>query len=241
MAIVSIYEAKQGMVLQKEVFDLNTGRIILSSGTKLTERNIEQLKELKISFIEIESAQNTEKAEEISLEMEDFMTKEEKITFYAHRLCDDLESLFIMIRNGKKIVVGEISKSLDRIVDILLQGDDIVKKIKIANLSDVDYTIRHSVHVCFYATMIGKWLNYDRIRIKQLAFSGLLHDIGKSKIPEYILDKPNKLTEKEYEIVKKHVVYGYNVLKETVGIGQAIAYGALQHHERENGTGYPLG
>lgn len=240
MAIVNLKDVKVGSKLSKEVFDFNTGRIILSKGTQLSERHMEQLSLMGVHFVEVESGER-ENRNETEITIEDVMNLEERVVYYTNKLVEDLNELYEMVKNGKKLILNNISKTLDCVLENILVNDDIMEKIRIIDLDDIDYTLKHSIHVCFYSAMIGKWLKYDNIRIKQLSLSALLHDIGKAKVPEYILNKPEKLTEKEYEIVKKHVIYGYNILKETVGISQAVAYGALQHHERENGSGYPLG
>lgn len=241
--IINIRESNPGQILKKEVFDLNTGRIILATGTRLTDRHIDQLLEMNINFIEVEGSGEPETEVEAvySMDDENAMTYEERLRDLSIQLCRELEMIFFDAKNNKKIVVSNVSQTLDKLLPLILKNDDIIQKLRIANLSDQNYTIRHSVHVCYYALMIGKWLRYDKIRIKQIALAALLHDIGKSKIPDHILDKPEKLTQQEYEVVKKHVIHGYNILKETAGIGKTICYGALQHHEREDGSGYPMG
>lgn len=90
------------------------------------------------------------------------------------------------------------------------------------------------------SSMIGKWLGFSMDRIKELAMAAMLYDIGKLKIPEEILMKPGPLTPSEYEVAKKHAQLGYLVLLKTEGISQDIKFSALQHHERLDGTGYPL-
>ena len=77
--------------------------------------------------------------------------------------------------------------------------------------------------------------------MKHLTYCGLLHDIGKSKIPADILTKPGKLTSKEIEEIRMHPVHGYKVLEKSTTINTEIAKGVLLHHEREDGSGYPFG
>ena len=77
--------------------------------------------------------------------------------------------------------------------------------------------------------------------IHDIGVSGLLHDIGKTMIPNEILNKPGRLTDDEFNIMKKHSVYGYNMLKDRKDLNNSILMGVLQHHERIDGTGYPLG
>ena len=79
-----------------------------------------------------------------------------------------------------------------------------------------------------------------RVLIK-LWFTGVFHDIGKCKVPPEILNKPDNLNEKEWSIMKQHPVYGYNILKKNNVLSKDVLLGALMHHERKDGSGYPLG
>ncbi|SFJ43303.1 HDIG domain-containing protein [Paenibacillus sp. UNC496MF] len=104
-----------------------------------------------------------------------------------------------------------------------------------------DYTYEHNIGVGVLAAMIGRWLDLGEADLTTLTVAATLHDIGKVKIPDDILNKPGKLTPDEYELVKKHTLYGYEMLKKTEGVSYRAALAALQHHEREDGSGYPLG
>lgn len=103
------------------------------------------------------------------------------------------------------------------------------------------YTYQHSINVAIYASLIAKWMCYDGKSIKEISKAAILHDIGKMKVPEEILNKPGKLTLEEFEEVKKHSEYGYNMIFKTDNLGKDVALRVLQHHERNNGSGYPLG
>ncbi|REE68698.1 HD-GYP domain-containing protein (c-di-GMP phosphodiesterase class II) [Paenibacillus taihuensis] len=104
-----------------------------------------------------------------------------------------------------------------------------------------DYTYQHNIGVGILSTMIGKWLHLSDEELTALTMGATLADIGKVKIPAEIINKPGKLTAEEFELVKKHAVLGYEILKNTEGINYRSALIALQHHEREDGGGYPLG
>ena len=102
------------------------------------------------------------------------------------------------------------------------------------------YTNGHSFRVAKYAGMIAGKMGYDENATDNVYNIGLLHDIGKITIPGNILNKPGKLTAEEYDIIKKHASNGYDILKE-IEISPDLALGAAYHHERIDGTGYPLG
>jgi len=102
-----------------------------------------------------------------------------------------------------------------------------------------DLTYVHSMNVALICNIIGRWVHMDEDEIELLTLAGLLHDIGKIAVPSDIINKPGKLTTAEYNRVKKHTVEGYKVLK-SLPIDERIKNAALLHHERCDGTGYPL-
>ncbi|MBR1571449.1 MAG: HD-GYP domain-containing protein [Lachnospiraceae bacterium] len=109
------------------------------------------------------------------------------------------------------------------------------------NMRSVDDTIyAHSLNVALIARAIGKWLKYSREDLDLLTIAGLLHDIGKTQVPEEILNKQGKLTDDEFALIKSHPLAGYKILKNTK-FDTRIKLAALQHHERFDGSGYPRG
>lgn len=98
---------------------------------------------------------------------------------------------------------------------------------------------RHSLNVAILNGIIGRSMCLEEEEIRDLVLAGLLHDVGKTMIPQEILDAPRKLTEKEYALVKKHPEFSYKIIGESVK--EDIRKAVLYHHERENGKGYPEG
>lgn len=104
-----------------------------------------------------------------------------------------------------------------------------------------EYTVEHCINVCMLAIVFGRRLGLRRNQLINLGLCGLLHDIGKMKVPYEILMKPGRLTQEEYEIMKEHTVRGAEFLKRRKGVFQGIIDVALSHHERPDGLGYPNG
>lgn len=102
------------------------------------------------------------------------------------------------------------------------------------------YTSGHSKRVAKYACMIAERMGKSKEEQEEIYQTGLLHDVGKIRIPADIINKPGKLTEEEYDIIKIHPVTGYNILS-SIANHNSIAIGAKYHHERYDGTGYPNG
>jgi energy-coupling factor transport system substrate-specific component len=102
------------------------------------------------------------------------------------------------------------------------------------------YTKGHSGRVAHYTAMLARELGYDEETVEEYYNIALLHDIGKIGIPGEVLNKPGKLTDEEYEIIKSHSSLGHDVLKD-ISIMPELAIGAGSHHERPDGKGYPEG
>lgn len=110
---------------------------------------------------------------------------------------------------------------------------------KVIDVKD-KYTNGHSMRVAKYTAMLAKELGYDDDTVERYRNIALLHDVGKISIPTDILNKPGKLTDEEYELVKSHTSNGYELLKDIKSIPD-LAVGAQAHHERPDGKGYPNG
>lgn len=105
----------------------------------------------------------------------------------------------------------------------------------------LEYTYLHAVDVGLIAGLTARWCGLDEKTVKTYILAGLMHDIGKSQIPRSILDNPGQPTVDERAILNLHPVYGYYMVKSLPHIAPEIQYAILQHHERENGSGYPGG
>ncbi|QIV77557.1 HD-GYP domain-containing protein [Fervidobacterium pennivorans] len=119
------------------------------------------------------------------------------------------------------------------------------KKILLAIATAIDkrdnYTHQHSKNVARISVEIGKRMGLSQQELEKLEFSAILHDVGKIGIPDSILLKPGKLTDEEYKIIKNHTVYGAEILSQVKYVDEDILKGALEHHERLDGSGYPYG
>lgn len=103
-----------------------------------------------------------------------------------------------------------------------------------------DSTYAHSLNVAIISRIIGKWLHFSNEELDTLTLAGLLHDIGKTKIPDEVLNKDGKLTDEEFQTIRNHPKYGYDILK-SQPLNSHIKKAALMHHERCDGSGYPMG
>lgn len=140
---------------------------------------------------------------------------------------------------GKNLDYGKVKQVSDTICDKKVENRNIIDNLN--QIRDVDeYTYSHSVNVSLISMLIAKWLKFDDEKTSKIVQAGLLHDIGKSQIPEDILNKKGPLTEEEFAEIKRHPLYGYRIAADMGGIDKSVLLGILMHHEREDGTGYPL-
>lgn len=149
------------------------------------------------------------------------------------------KTVFETLKTSDEIDLDSIKKDVSDALPDMIRNNDVLMRLKQLKETD-DYTFQHSIRVSMLASMIGKWLGYNKKQLIELAEAGLLFDIGKMKIPNFILNKKNKVTDDEFEVIKRHAQFGYRILMKTKGVSPNIKYSALQHHERMDGSGYPL-
>jgi putative nucleotidyltransferase with HDIG domain len=143
------------------------------------------------------------------------------------------------ISDGENIDLSQLFKITDDIMLKLRCKNDVFTFIGFIKESD-EHTFHHCVNVSLLCNLFGRWLGFSNNELVELTTAGLLHDIGKTKIPNEILNKKGKLTDEEFAVMKKHSVLGYRILHDQ-DIPESIKLGALMHHEKMDGSGYPIG
>ena len=141
------------------------------------------------------------------------------------------------IEENKIYLEKEVDRKTKEIRKLLVQSMN-----TLSNAVDAKdyYTNGHSIRVAEYSRLLAQRLGLSKDRQEEIYYAGLLHDIGKIRVPDSIIKKEGKLTDEEYEYIKLHPVSGYHILKE-ISASSDIAIGAKYHHERYDGKGYPNG
>ena len=153
---------------------------------------------------------------------------------------DLLAKLLDDVRVGHKFEVERVEEIVLDVVESIVRNPDAL--MWLARLREEDATIYgHGLEVSVYLTSFGRHLGFPKEQLGKLAQIGLLLDIGKTWLPKDILERQGKLTEKEWDIVKRHVGVGVEILKETPKLDPQVLEAIAQHHERLNGSGYPNG
>jgi HD-GYP domain-containing protein (c-di-GMP phosphodiesterase class II) len=218
----------KGYILKRDIMN-DSGLVILSEGTALTEEHEEAINNHHLEITETDIEQPVLLHGRISKE-------EELISNMTEEFC----SIFQSVRKGGKVPVDEIWETIIPSIHHVSDQSNLFDILSGIQAKD-DYTYRHNIGVGIISTMIGKWLGLKGDELSLLTLAATLHDVGKVKIEDDILNKPGKFTDEEYATMKRHTIYGYELLRDAKDIPERVALVALQHHEREDGKGYPYG
>jgi putative nucleotidyltransferase with HDIG domain len=146
--------------------------------------------------------------------------------------------MFNEARMGNALQIGDAATLVDEINQSISRNSGAL--LSLAKLKNKDdYTYLHSVAVCVLMLALGRQLGVTGETLKSLGMAGLLHDVGKAAIPDEVLNKPGRLTDEEFDVVKSHSVKGWEILKGSYGVDDIVLDVCLHHHERVDGTGYP--
>lgn len=231
--IIKITELKSGFVLSRDIYN-SKGAIILSKETVLTDSLIDRLAVLHVSNVYVNNTnhviENTYIPESDSLSLK----KSKKQYFEKIKV---LKNVFEDIQNPQNIEIAQ-NVSLT-IMESEESTGDLLRCMR--QLKEVDnYIYTHSLNVASVCHLIGTWMKLDKTNLDNLILAGLLHDIGKTKLPKDILEKAD-FTDKERELFGNHPLYGYEMLIDISSFSKEVLSGILMHHEREDGSGYPSG
>lgn len=226
MRYIKIDNLKEGMILSDDILSLNNNIPLVKKNTRLTINVIESLKKCDIRGVYI----NDDISKNINI---------------VQNLSPTLQSK--SIHALKNMNFEDVIESAKEIVEEYLYLDDIsFDKLNVSN-----NMYEHALNVCEFSVAVGKKMGFNRDKLVSLAVSALLHDIGKTCIDNDLLSKINissAITKKinidannENYHYYMHPAYGHNMISNITGMNAMIRIGILQHHENENGSGFPLG
>jgi len=230
---VKVSEDIIGNFLGDDVYTIG-GNMIVPVDTLITEYILKKLQEFRIDKVFTYRTN--------AVRGDDYLSNE-TISDAQKKYIEDVSIAKIMIQDlasGKELDFGkaeDVSEHIYSKINDLGSLMDCVNSVRIAD----EYTYSHLINVSVYAMLIAKWMGLSKKQIKDVVMSGLLHDVGKSQVPPEILNKKGPLTENEFDIMKRHTVYGYEIIKNNDDINMDVKRAVIMHHEKENGTGYPFG
>ncbi|MFQ2173074.1 HD-GYP domain-containing protein [Aeromonas rivipollensis] len=151
----------------------------------------------------------------------------------------ELQGKFIRhLKAGEPIDITPLAAVAEEMVDTMFTHGDAMLCLARIRAKDA-YLMEHSMNVAILLANFGRYLGLERNVLKELTLGGLLHDVGKIMTPDEVLNKPGKLTDEEFGVMRQHVVHSYDILSNTAGITPTMLEVAANHHERLDGTGYP--
>lgn len=162
----------------------------------------------------------------------------ERAAQVRHQAAGMVRTVMQDVRLGKAVELDRVAPVVEDITASILRNPGALMSLLRIKTKD-DYTFLHSVSVCTLLVAFCRTRDMDADTIYQAGLGGLLHDTGKALVPDAILNKPGRLTDEEFAIVRKHPRDGYDILKQTPGIGAIPLDITLHHHERHDGSGYP--
>lgn len=160
-----------------------------------------------------------------------------KIHSEANRI---IRNILQDIRLGKQVEVEQLNPVVEQMTQSILRNKDALLNLSRIKQKDA-YTFQHSVSSCALLISFCRALGLEADVTRLAGIGGLLHDVGKMKVPDEILNKPGRLTDDELGVMKSHVVHSREILEQTPGVARLSLEIAAQHHERFDGSGYPLG
>ncbi|WP_139990834.1 HD-GYP domain-containing protein [Paenibacillus paridis] len=242
MAAVTLSQLKLGDKINEDVLT-PLGGILFHKGRIVTPKEVEILQAFLITAVEVESTQASGKTREDAAED---TAQEASLPVAASALHEEYDQMVKVLRQVfNSFVAGQAMP----VMDIRKQLEKMLEHIKSYNLltfaprqfMEKDYLLHNSITCALTSYQIAQWTGFPQKDWMQLAFAGLLHDIGNVKIDKSILTKPNPLSAEEKEEMMRHTVLGYQLLKNVPALNEGVKMSALQHHEKIDGTGYPLG
>ena len=235
-----------GMVVARDVYSMDD-HLILPEGFHLTDSTITRLAYYTIPFIFIENKDDLEQPKSDSpLDIEPYSLRIKNSPEFKKFSVDFRKDVFKLKNELNDVVEKNAPLHVDEMLnDALSLLDNTTSNFHVFDMlhnlrSFDDSTYTHALNVALICNVLATWLDFSQEDVHLATQCGLFHDIGKLKIPEEIIKKPDRLTDQEYNIIKQHPMEGFKILKRCQ-VDQNISYAALMHHERCDGKGYPLG
>lgn len=228
MRLEFIDNVEENEVLGRNIYT-DEGVVLLKEGVELNSYFIDRLKKLGISYVYIKDER-----------FEDIIQMDEKI---VELKSSAIKCVSKVMKNGfceDKNQVKKIVNTLEDLISYVMDNGKINNYLVDIRAHD-DYTYIHCVETGVMATFLGISLCLKRDEIKELGVGAILHDIGKIKISNDIINKKGRLTAEEFDEMKKHPMYGKEILEKNYIISDNAIRGVLEHHEKFDGTGYPRG
>ncbi len=235
MRLVSIANCRPGEKLAKSIYS-NNGNTLIGQGVILNQRMIDRLKDLNITAIYIDDEQTEDIVVEDAVSE---ATRKEAMSVIHNTFQVFQEDPKRWQKHFNNRQLGkQFRQVMSSVIDELKQNHSAMNLLGSVCSTD-HYVFAHSFNVTLYTTAVGLRIGLNEKELMEIGIGAMLHDVGKVAVPQEILSKPGKLTDEEFEQIKKHTEFGFEILRKQDEIPLLAAHCAFQHHERLDGSGYP--
>lgn len=155
-------------------------------------------------------------------------------------ICNDLTCAFYRLGRLKNSTIDEI-RNISQILQIHMTDYNAILNDIVMYGSGEDCIYRHGLNVAMLSYVLGMWLGLDKSKLDLLTYAALLHDIGKTKVDFNVLNKKRDFSDDDFTTIKNHSLLGYKIVQNINFLDKSVSQGILMHHERLDGSGYPLG
>lgn len=243
MRRVSTRSLMPGMITAEDIFSFSNS-LILPKGTILTDKAIAKLEVYSVFYVRVEDewAEVPPEEPEVTPSYAERLKQTPEFQHFAEDFHKETESFKNSLNNAMEDISNlDVEQLIQNSIALLSQDNQRINVFDMLhNMRELDdSTYVHCMNVGLICNLFSTWLRMDEEDIKTATLCGLLHDIGKLKMPEDILKKPSKLTEEEFEVIKTHPREGHNLLLDSP-VNDHVKNAALMHHERCDGSGYPM-
>lgn len=231
-----------GMITAEDVYNYNN-QLILPKGIILNDRTITKLAFYSIMSVKVDEQTSHVPSGHDSYELSyaEKIRKSPDFVKFRKEFEDDVsnfkDAINDVVEKGAPLDVNRLMNHTLNILDLGATHPNVFDMLHCMKEYD-DATYVHSMNVALICNIFARWLRMSEEEICLATVSGLLHDIGKTKIPDNIIKKPGKLTDSEYLVVKTHPQEGYRILQSS-NLDPEVLNAVLMHHERCDGSGYP--
>jgi HD-GYP domain-containing protein (c-di-GMP phosphodiesterase class II) len=227
MRLVSLERIKPGDVLGQSILGVD-GCLMLREGVILTEKYINKLIDMGIVYLYIKDSY-----------LEDIKPEDPEFVEFKSEAVKSLSRVFSKLQYNDSICIKNTLSIITDMIEYLLDNKEIDATYLLELKTFDNYTYIHSLNTCVLALFFGVQMSYSRNMLIDLGVGALLHDLGKTRIPIDVLNKNGKLTDEEYNIIKKHPELGYKLVENVKEVNERARAIILEHHERVDGKGYP--
>lgn len=233
--IRNIEDCVPGLIVAEDIFKHST--LIMPKNSPISDETIARLKAFGVERVAVYVPTGHQK------QVAEQPPVPEPHREFKHQYRENVDRIKTVLHDlaaGRELELEQMEVVFDSAYTQVVENYHLIESINAMRKADA-YLYTHGLNVSLYGGLIARWMGLSEEKVREVIQAGVLHDIGKAKIPPEILNKRGPLSPEEMEQIKKHTALGYSLVKTYQDLSEAVKEAILMHHERVNGSGYPLG